>query len=239
MDAKSGSLETGIEGLDKILNGGIPERSQTLIAGGPGTGKTLMAFQILYNCAKRGIPSAFIALDELPSNVIKNVKSTFGNVGDIDELIRKRMLIVDGDESASKIATNTGEETSYSMGNLMSEIEGIIKSVDARVVAVDSLSFLKLMLGKTMLYNKSVSALTSNLRRSDVTGILTLDIPYYQKKRMKFGQELLLYDGVMALYHDGTANNESRVMQVIKIRGNRHDSVPMHYGITPNGLSFK
>jgi circadian clock protein KaiC len=232
-------LETGIEGLDQILNGGIPEKNQVLIAGGPGTGKTLMAFELVYNCAKRGIPSAFISLDEKSNRVLKNVKSTFPYMTSIDELIRNKLLIIDGDDTSSKIATNTNEESGYSMGNMMAEAEGIIKTVEAQVAVIDSLSFLKLMLGKTLLYNKSVSSLISNLRRADVTGIITLELPYYQKERMKFGQELLLFDGVMAMYHEGDYEKKENVMEVVKMRGNGHQDGLHHYDITEQGVKFK
>src|SRR3954453_4798356 len=42
-------LETGSPALDRILGGGLPARSITLIAGEPGTGKTILALQILFH----------------------------------------------------------------------------------------------------------------------------------------------------------------------------------------------
>lgn len=238
MERKPKNVETGIEGLDGLLNGGIPEKNLVLLAGGPGTGKTLIAFETLYNCAKRGIPCAFIALDERSDNIAKNMKSTFAYMSDIDDLIKRHMLIIDGDDSAMKIATNTSEESGYSMGNLMSEIEGIIKTINAEVAVIDSLSFLKLMLGKTLLYNKSVSSMTSNLRRLGVTGLVTLEIPYYQKSRMKFSQELLLFDGALALYRTDD-NKSENLMQVVKMRGTSHSGILSNYSITSQGVKFK
>ena len=237
--AKPKSVETGVEGLDGILGGGIPEKNQVLLAGGPGTGKTLLGFEMLYNCAKRGTPCGFIALDERSDNIIRNMKSTFTYMNDIDELIRKKMLIIDGDDSANKIATNTSEESGYSMGNLMSEVEGIIKTINAEVVVVDSLSFLKLMLGKTLLYNKTVSSIISNLRRLNVTGLITLEIPYYQRSRVKFSQELLLFDGVMALYHTEDNGKDENIMQVVKMRGTSHSDTLSEFSITQAGIKFK
>lgn len=40
-------LPTGVPGLDEVLGGGIPESSFTVIGGGPGTGKSTLAHQIL------------------------------------------------------------------------------------------------------------------------------------------------------------------------------------------------
>ena len=41
-------LPSGIPGLDEVLGGGLPELSCNLIAGGPGSGKTTMAHQIMF-----------------------------------------------------------------------------------------------------------------------------------------------------------------------------------------------
>ena len=40
---------TGIAGLDSILNGGLVTESTVLISGNPGTGKTILGIQYLYN----------------------------------------------------------------------------------------------------------------------------------------------------------------------------------------------
>lgn len=42
------TLPSGVPGLDEVLGGGIPEFSFNLIAGGPGSGKTTMAHQIMF-----------------------------------------------------------------------------------------------------------------------------------------------------------------------------------------------
>ncbi len=44
-------LPTGIPGLDEVLGGGLPEYCFTVIAGGPGTGKTTLAHQIMFALA--------------------------------------------------------------------------------------------------------------------------------------------------------------------------------------------
>src|SRR3954466_8587745 len=50
-----GKLVTGVPGFDELLGGGLPEFSFNLIAGSPGSGKTTLAHQIMFNlaCAER------------------------------------------------------------------------------------------------------------------------------------------------------------------------------------------
>lgn len=229
-------VETGISGLDKVLSGGIPEGNQVLLAGAPGMGKTLMGMWVLYNCAKKGIHCAFVTLDQSPETVVSEFKRAFTGVDDVDKLLKEKMLVIGGYDTASKIAANTEFESAYSMGNLVSEIDGIAKSVNARVIVVDSLSFLKLMLGKSILYNKSIASMVANLRRQGTTSILSMNIPYYDAQRMKFGQESLLFDGLIALYKD---KGEDLMMQVVKMRGTTHSRSLLHYEITATGITLK
>ena len=44
---------TGIRGLDEVTRGGLPKGRPTLVCGGPGSGKTLLALTFLVNGAVR------------------------------------------------------------------------------------------------------------------------------------------------------------------------------------------
>jgi len=56
-------IPTGCESIDKILEGGIPTESVTLIYGEAETGKTSLATQFAINCAKQGYKTLFIDCD--------------------------------------------------------------------------------------------------------------------------------------------------------------------------------
>src|SRR3990170_8886936 len=47
-------LGTGSAALDAILGGGIPAQSVTVVAGEPGSGKTVFALQALFHHARQG-----------------------------------------------------------------------------------------------------------------------------------------------------------------------------------------
>src|SRR5687767_15868833 len=66
------SLPTGVAGLDTVLGGGIPEFSFNLIAGGPGSGKTTLAHQIMFATASAERPALFITiLGEPPLKMLR------------------------------------------------------------------------------------------------------------------------------------------------------------------------
>ena len=56
---------TGIAGLDEITGGGLPKGRPTLVCGGPGCGKTLLAAEFLIRGATQfGEPGAFLSFEE-------------------------------------------------------------------------------------------------------------------------------------------------------------------------------
>src|SRR3954465_770240 len=67
---------TGIQGLDEITGGGLPKGRPTLICGGPGCGKTILAMEFLMNGASRyGEPGAFLSFEESIEDLTQNFAS--------------------------------------------------------------------------------------------------------------------------------------------------------------------
>lgn len=72
------TIKTGVPGLDTVIGGGLPELSFNLIAGGPGSGKTTMAMQILFANATRKRPALFITVLGEPSLKLLRYQQQFG-----------------------------------------------------------------------------------------------------------------------------------------------------------------
>jgi len=228
-------LSTGIEGLDQLIDGGIPAMDQVIIAGGPGSGKTLMSMEILYNAAKRGVPSAFIALEEDPKTVLANFKRAFPSFSDVDELVEKEVFVVGGEDAAMRIQSSSDSE-SYSFGNIVSDIEAIVASNNSKLVAIDSISLLKLLISDKLLYRKSMIALTTNMRRLGVTSVLTAEMVSSERKDLKFSQEFFIFDGIIAMYQMEQEDRRALGVEIVKLRGSNHSWSLVPYEITPDGF---
>lgn len=59
---KINKLPTGVQGLDEILGGGMPEFSFNIVAGAPGSGKTTLAHQFLFANATLERPALYFTV---------------------------------------------------------------------------------------------------------------------------------------------------------------------------------
>src|SRR6185503_3364382 len=92
---------TGIIGLDEITGGGLPHGRTTLLVGGPGSGKTILALQFLVHgaehCDERGI---FVAFEEAPERLVANADG-FG--WKLEVLRRKKLFFLDAQPQADLV----------------------------------------------------------------------------------------------------------------------------------------
>lgn len=68
-------VPTGIDGLDHILSGGLPQGKSYLLTGEPGTGKTTFSAGFILEGLKRGENGIYISVDEKPAHVVEDAES--------------------------------------------------------------------------------------------------------------------------------------------------------------------
>ena len=89
---------TGIEGLDSILGGGIVDNATVLISGNPGTGKSILGLQYIYNGAtqfdEKGI---YLSFEENADDIAQAAES-IGFDGWTDLIEDDRILVYDKQE---------------------------------------------------------------------------------------------------------------------------------------------
>src|SRR5512140_1209481 len=98
---------TGIQGLDEVTGGGLPRGRPTLVCGGAGCGKTLLAMEFLVRgVVEHGEPGVLMSFEESEEELAANVAS----LGfDVPRLIAERKLFIDHVRLERSEIEETGE----------------------------------------------------------------------------------------------------------------------------------
>ncbi len=213
--------KTGIPGLDKALNGGIPSGNLVVIAGGPGSGKTTFGIQYLYEGAKKyDEPGVFISLEEEPERLISNYEAMGFN---ITSLIKKKKLVF-------------VKNTLYKLESLIQNITDAIELVNAKRVVIDPGALLSLFFETEIEVRKALVDLANLLKRLKVTSMITMD--FHLGKETDFGLEEYAADGVILLYHVKSGNIYERMIAILKMRGTTHSEKLMPFRLAKKGIQI-
>jgi circadian clock protein KaiC len=221
---------SGIRGLDDITGGGLPRGRTTLVCGGPGCGKTLMALEFLV----RGIrlfnePAAFMAFEEKEEELIKNSAS----LGfDLRELIESKMLAIDYIHIERSEIEETGE---YDLSALFARLESLIDEVGAKRVALDTLEALFAGLPNEAIVRAELRRMFRWLKDKGVTAIVTAE--QGKETLTRHGLEEYVSDCVIFLDHRLKNQIATRRLRIVKYRGSSHGTNEYPTMIDEQGLS--
>lgn len=214
-------VKTGIDGLDDIIDGGIPKNHLMLVTGNCGTGKTIFCSQYIYNgIVKNNENGVYLSFEEPAESMKKNL-SVFG--WDFEKL-----------EKSGKFSFIRYDP--YHIEDVFDMLESTIRDIKATRVAVDSISALGLHVKdqgelRNMIYNLSVI-----LRKLNCTSLLVSEIVPGNEGISRYGVEEFVTDGVIVLYYERIASSFSRALQVWKMRGSGHSEKLHPYKIDKSGI---
>ena len=124
---------TGVQGLDEITNGGLPRGRPTLVCGGAGSGKTLLATSFLLNGVVRfGEPGVLMTFEE----TAEELASDLASLGyDLPKLVAEGKLVVDFVRVERSEIEETGE---YDLEGLFVRLEHAVSSIGAKRIVLDT-----------------------------------------------------------------------------------------------------
>ncbi len=222
---------TGIRGLDDITFGGLPKGRPTLIAGGAGSGKTLMSMEFLVRGATMfNEPGVFMAFEETPDELAKNVAS----LGfDVNQLIEQKKLLID----FVRVERNEIEETGeYDLEGLFIRLNYAIDSIGAKRVVLDTIESLFAGLSNQAILRAELRRLFRWLKDKGVTAIITAERGTNELTR--YGLEEYVSDCVILLDHRVTGQISTRRLRVVKYRGSMHGTNEYPFIIDEKGISI-
>jgi KaiC domain protein len=227
-------VKTGIPGFDEILNGGVPKRNVVLLSGGPGTGKSIMASQFLWNGLQMGEPGIYVALEEHPVQVRINMKQFGWDVKQYEQ--QGVFAVVDAftggiGEAAKREKYVVKDPTD--VNELVDVLRAAIKDVNAMRVAIDSVS--TLYLTKPSVARSVLLALKKVLSGTGTTSILVSQVSVTERGFGGPGVEHAA-DGIVRLDLDEVEGELVRSIIVWKMRGTSHSLKRHPFDITDKGI---
>ena len=227
-------VKTGIPGMDEILHGGIPRRNVVLLAGGPGTGKSIFGQQFIYSGLENGEPGVFVALEEHPVQVRINM-SQFG--WDVRRYEDKGLFaMVDcftgGVGEAAKRERYVVRDPT-DVGLLVDVLREAIRDVGAQRCVIDSVS--TLYLTKPAIARNVVMQLKRVLSGMGCTSILVSQVSVTERGFGGPGVEHAA-DGIIRLDLDEVDGELRRSIIVWKMRGTSHSMRRHPFDITGKGI---
>jgi KaiC/GvpD/RAD55 family RecA-like ATPase len=241
-------VKTGIEGFDEIIEGGLIKDRQYLISGSPGSGKSTFGVQFLVTGALAGEAGAYVGLNESVDTIIEDMSRY--NLH-IDELVNKKKLLFfldlgpatqygEYEEISSLITPNYEQRETESPDSAPPSPYSVFKNVEAAVkqhnikrLVIDSLSAIRFTSIHPAQEEKSISRFIRNLKTLGCTTLLLSELT----KPDAYTIEQFASHGVIFL-HNYLDNQKGmvRALQIIKMRGTKHDCEMRGMDFTNRGL---
>ena len=218
-------LRTGIEGLEKMLGGGLDRCTTTLIVGTPGSGKTISGLAFLAAGVEAGEPGLFVGYHETPEVVVQKGE---GAGFPLRRAMEEGMLHVYWRAPTELLADP--------------EIERLLELIDEHKiqrVVIDALEDIRhaVIPRERELY--VIAALANLLRERGVTTIVMHDLQRMAGESfdMPMPELSAVMDNALHLRYVEQKGEMKRLIVVIKMRARKHDHSLREFIITEKGLS--
>ncbi len=220
---------TGIQGLDEITGGGLPRGRPTLVCGGVGCGKTLLAMEFLVSGATEfDEPGVFMSFEETTKDLTQNVAS----LGfDLKDLVARKKIVLDYVHIERGEIEESGE---YDLEGLFIRLGAAIDAIGAKRVVLDTIESLFAGLPNPLILRAELRRLFRWLKDKGVTAIVTSESG--EQTLSRNGLEEYISDCVIVLDHRVSEQTSSRLLRVVKYRGSTHGTNEYPFLIDADGI---
>jgi circadian clock protein KaiC len=217
---------THVPGLDKLMGGGFERNATICLFGGPGTGKTTLALQILHNAAVTdGEPGLYISFEQSRDEVYRFMK----RMGYDLEALEKKGLFTFKNYYPTHLQNFIKEDRG--------PIEKTIETIGSTLLGIDSLTALAMVCENEMERRRTFLKLFETVKIHNTTSIFTVE-EHLTPDNIKsaYGTEFLA-DGVVNLYNLRREWTRRLGLEIIKMRGVAFPRKIVPYTIESNGIN--
>lgn len=212
--------ESGIKGMDEIIEGGFPFPSSILVAGGIGCGKTIFALQFLFEGAKKGEQGLYFTTFSEPVQWMMKFSSRFSFID--RKLIGNKVKYVD---------LGTHLENMQNADEILDIINREVEKTLPQRVVIDPINVIKNVMHSD--YRIFLYKLSASMKNWNAVTILTGEIEPNSPYPLT---EAYTMDGVILLTYSIKESKGTRDLEVIKMRGTNHVHGEHRFEITEDGI---
>lgn len=218
-------IPTGVPGLDNLLYGGLLEGDAVLVAGAPGSGKSTLGMQFLYEGILRyDEPGFFITFEEFPQQIYRDAMNFGWDFRALEEEDKLKVLFTSPDLMYQDIKRHEG---------IFPEM---IREIGARRVVVDSLTHFQRLADNPGELREIIYSLINALKREGLTPLLLREL--MEGEVTGTVAEEYTADVVIYLSMDRINNQRMRFVEVLKSRGSRHVPAKSLFFFSEKGLEI-
>ena len=218
-------VNSGIVGLDEMIDQGFWRGSTTLVAGPSGSGKTILALHFIREGAERGEPGLYVGFQENPSQMARimlnlgwNATELLGN-GDFELMYRSPVEL--------------------QLDSVAAEVFQRVRAGKVRRVAIDALGDLERCSMDRQRFADFIYALTQWFAVENVTCMMTSELRELFEVRHISDQEISNMSDNLVLLGFTPGDEVKRTIRIIKTRGSRHDNRKYELEINDKGAIVK
>lgn len=216
-------VSTGITALDNILDGGFPIGATVLVVGRPGTGKTILAHQIMFHNASSDNKVIYLTTLSEPQVKVMRFQKEFSFFD--NSKFQKSVIYHDLGSILRK----------HGPAQALLIIDELLKKHEPRMMIIDTVKTFADIIPSITEFREFILDLSLRLATWGCTTIL---LGEYSEEDIEIRPESAIADGVVYLYGTEEKQQQKRYLRILKMRGTNHASGETVFRITQNGIEI-
>lgn len=219
-------VNSGVSGFDQLVQGGFKEGSINLVAGGPGSGKTIFAIQFLMEGLVNGEPGVYVTFEERKDKLYQDM---LGFGWDLAKYEKEGMFafLEYTPEQVKKVLIEGG-----------GTIDTLVSEMKIKRMVIDSITSFTLLYKDELTQKESSLALFELINSWGCTAVLTSQDEAPDGSTVTAALEFEV-DSIILLYHFRKKGSRVRAIEVLKMRGTKHPDKTYCIDITQKGIKIQ